>query len=127
MQSRTRRLAAVLAATGATLAGAGAAAGAHPKVGPPPPKLNAAIDLTNHLTLTDAHGKAVSQLKSGWYTLTIKDSDSGQRFALKGPGINRATGSHFVGAAIWGVQLVKGKYTYSSLGKKKVTRSFRVN
>jgi hypothetical protein len=126
MHMRTRRLTAALAAGGAAVAVAATAAASGPAVSSPPPRLLAVIDLTNHLTLTDAHGRAVANLKSGWYTLTIKDSNVDQSFELKGPGVNRTTGSHFVGAAIWGLQLQKGKYTYSSLGPKKITRSFSV-
>jgi hypothetical protein len=96
------------------------------KASPAPPKLTAEISIVDALSLKDAHGKAVGHLSSGWYTLTIKDSVYGQRFELKGPGINRSTGKHFVGAAIWGIQLHPGTYTYESIGAKNLKRSFSV-
>jgi hypothetical protein len=126
MNPMTRRAAAVAVAGTATVALAAGASASKPRVGPPPPKLFAAVTNVNALTLKDAHGKSVGHLKSGWYTLTITDSNGVQRFHLKGPGINRSTSAHFVGAAIWGLHLLKGKYSYSSLGPKTVVRSFSV-
>ena len=113
-------------ALGLVLAGGALAAKSKPKVGPPPPKLYASVGLARQLSLKDASGKSVVRLKSGWYTLQIKDSNAGQRFRLTGPGVNKATGANFVGAAIWGVRLRKGTYSYASVGPAKVTRRFTV-
>ena len=117
---------AALSAVLVALALAGAAYAAKPKVGPPPPKLFAAVGQTKQVTLKDAHGKRVVSLKPGWYTLTISDSSADQRFRLMGPGINRSTGGPFVGAAIWGVNLHKGTYRYQTVGQKAASHSFKV-
>src|SRR5262249_26968028 len=117
---------AVLSVGIVALALAGAALAGKPKVGPPPPKLFAAVGKATQVTLKDAHGKLVVSLKPGWYTLTISDSSASQRFKLSGPGINRSTGGPFVGAAIWGVNLHKGTYRYQTVGHKLATRSFKV-
>jgi hypothetical protein len=107
-------------------AGGALAAKPTPKVGPPPPKLYASVGLARQLTLTDATGKIVVHLKSGWYTLQIKDANAARRFRLSGPGVNKATGANFVGAAIWGVKLRKGTYRYASVGRPDVTHTFTV-
>jgi hypothetical protein len=127
MNRMTRRAAAVTIAGGAALGLVGGAFATKPKVGPPPPKLFAVVDpATTKVSLKDGHGTSVGHLKSGWYTLTITDSNPGQRFRLQGPGINRTTAAHFVGAAIWGVHLLKGTYSYSSFGPKTVIHKFSV-
>ena len=108
------------------LVAAGAGHAGRPKVGPPPPKLYGAVGHTKTVTLKDAHGKLVVSLKPGWYTLTISDASSDQRFRLTGPGINRSTGSAFVGAQIWGVNLRQGTYRYQTVGQKLASRSFKV-
>jgi hypothetical protein len=122
----TRRVTALALAATATSGLAVAASASKPKVGPPPPKLYAVVKPANKVTLRDAHGKTVAHLKTGWYTLTITDSVAAQRFRLKGPGVDRATAPRFVGAAIWGLHLRKGKYSYSSLGPKTTVYSFSV-
>jgi hypothetical protein len=122
------RAAAAALAGGAALGVVSGAAASSPKVGPPPPKLFALVDpATAKVSLKDGHGNSVGHLKSGWYTLTITDSNSGQRFRLSGPGINRSTADHFVGAAIWGVHLLKGTYSYSSTGSHTVVHRFSVD
>jgi hypothetical protein len=126
MNRMTRRTVAFGIAGAAVLGLAAGAVAAKPKVGPPPPKLYAVVDPIHQLTFKDAHGNTIAHLKSGWYTLTITDSSASQRFELKGPGIDRSTSAHFVGAAIWGVHLTKGTYSYSSLGPKTITHSFNV-
>jgi hypothetical protein len=108
------------------LAAAAAALAAKPKVGPPPPKLFAAVGAAKQVSLKDSHGKAVVRLKPGWYTLTISDSSAKQRFRLLGPGLNRSTGAGFVGAAIWGVDLHKGTYRYLTVGQTTASHSFSV-
>jgi hypothetical protein len=115
MKLRAPHVLLVVGVVGLALA-AGALA-AKPKVGPPPPKLYASVGPARQLALEDAKGKSVARLKSGWYTLQIKDSNAGQRFRLTGPGVNKATGVDFVGAAIWGVRLRKGTYSYASVGR----------
>jgi hypothetical protein len=110
----------------AALAIVSAGLAAKPKVGPAPPKLYGAVGQSKTVTLKDAHGKTVLRLKPGWYTLTISDASANQRFKLKGPGVNRSTGGPFVGAAIWGVKLRKGTYSYQTVGAKNGSRNFRV-
>jgi hypothetical protein len=127
MNRMSRRAAFAALAGGAALAVVSGAAASHPKVGPPPPKLFALVDpAAPKVSLQDGHGKAVAHLKTGWYTLTITDSNPGQRFRLSGPGIDRSTADHFVGAAIWGVHLLKGTYNYSTTGSKTVVHRFSV-
>jgi hypothetical protein len=127
LNTKARRRFTIALAAGASLVLIGSALAAKPQVGPPPPKLFAVVDDTAKISLKDGHGKAVAHLKTGWYTLTINDANSAQQFRLKGPGINRATSPKFVGAAIWGVHLLKGKYSYSSVGDKTIVHSFSVS
>ena len=108
------------------LGAVGAAAAGKPKVGPPPPKLFAVVGPAKQLSLKDAHGKLVASLKPGWYTLEIKDSTDTRTFRLRGPGINKGTGVEFEGAAIWGVNLRQGKYSYLSGGKGSPSKTFSV-
>jgi hypothetical protein len=109
------------------LVGAAVASAAKPRVGRPPPKLYAIVGKTaSQLSLKDRHGKDVVHLKPGWYTLTISDESNQQRFRLRGPGIDRSTGGSFIGAAIWGVHLRKGKYRYQTVGDGNVSRKFSV-
>src|SRR5262245_56186980 len=97
----------VTAIAAAVLGTTGVATAAQPKVGPPPPKLFAAVGPAKQLSLKDAQGKLVVSLKPGWYTLEIKDSTDSRTFRLRGPGIDKGTGVKFEGAAIWGVNLRK--------------------
>jgi hypothetical protein len=122
-----RSVSSVALATGvAALLSPTLALAAKPKVGPPPPMLFASVGTPSQLSLHDAHGKTVVRLKSGWYTLEIKDTSSTEGFSLSGPGTKKATPSHFLGAAIWGVHLLQGTYSYAAEGAKTTTRSFSV-
>jgi len=116
-----------VAAGTAALALAGGAVAAHPKVGPPPPKLFGVVGPTTQLTLKDSKGRSVVRLKPGWYTIQVKDSTAARSFRLVGPGVSKATGARFLGAAIWGVRLRKGTYRYTSVGKTTPHRSFSVS
>ena len=116
----------VTAAAVAALGTTGIAAAGKPKVGPPPPKLFAVVGPLKQFSLKDAHGKPVLNLKPGWYTVEIKDSTNSRTFRLKGPGVDKDTGVKFKGAAIWGVNLRKGTYSYLSGGTGGPSKTFSV-
>jgi hypothetical protein len=113
---RSRKVLLAVAAGSAAAALPGVAAAAKPKVGPPPPKLFATVG-PNKLAFKNAQGRTVARLKAGWYTVEIMDSSTNGGFALNGPGVKKSTAENFRGAAIWGVKLTKGTYTYASPGE----------
>jgi len=71
-------------------------------------------------------GKPLKTLLAGDYTFIIADRSATQNFHLKGPGLNRTTGTRQVGRLSFTTKLVKGKYTYSSDAKPSLRGSFTV-
>jgi NitT/TauT family transport system substrate-binding protein len=71
-------------------------------------------------------GVAVKTLTRGRYTFIVNDTSRTQNFRLSGPGVNKTTSLRGTGRATWTVTLKRGKYTFSSSGKPRLVRTFRV-
>ena len=71
-------------------------------------------------------GKPATSLLAGAYTFVVSDRSARQNFHLKGPGLNKKTGTRQVGRLSFTTTLAKGVYTYSSDANPKLKGSFRV-
>jgi NitT/TauT family transport system substrate-binding protein len=71
-------------------------------------------------------GVAVKTLTPGRYTFIVTDTSKTRNFRLSGPGVRKSTSVRGVGRATWTVTLKRGKYTFSSSGKPRLVRTFRV-
>jgi hypothetical protein len=61
---------------------------------------------------------ASPRLRAGrLYELVVRDRSPNAGFALRGPGVRRATGARFVGVATWRVRLARGMYLYGVAGR----------
>ena len=92
------------------------------------PKLHGVIGPGYSISLKNAHGKRVTTLKHGKYTLVVQDKANIHNFTLNGPGIKNKTitGTTFVGTKTVTVTLKAGKYKYYCTVHPFVTGSFRV-
>ena len=75
------------------------------------PTLNGTVGPGFTITLTKG-GAKVTKLAAGTYTIKIADKSNIHNFALKGPGVSKATSVPAKGTFTWKVTLKKGKYTY---------------
>lgn len=64
------------------------------------------------ITLKTAQGKLVRKLKSGTYTIQIRDLSPIHNFHLLGPGVNKLTSVQNTGSVTWTVRLTQGVYRY---------------
>jgi NitT/TauT family transport system substrate-binding protein len=71
-------------------------------------------------------GKGVKLLPEGEYTFVVSDQSKTAAFRLRGPGVNRITPLKGTGRSTWTLALRAGKYTYSSVGKPKLKKTFKV-
>jgi NitT/TauT family transport system substrate-binding protein len=71
-------------------------------------------------------GRPVKTLPEGEYTFVVTDSSRTAGYRLHGPGVNRRTPVKGVGRFTWTLSLGPGKYTYSSIGKPALKRTFKV-
>ena len=71
-------------------------------------------------------GKPLKTLLAGDYTFVVSDSSATQNFHLKGPGLNKSTGTKQVGRLSFTTKLAKGTYTYSSDAKPSLKGTFTV-
>ena len=77
------------------------------------PKLFGTVGPGFTISLKDAKGKAVKQLKAGKYAFVIRDKSSIHTFSLKGPSINKTlTSAVFVGSKSVTLTLKAGSYTF---------------
>jgi plastocyanin len=92
------------------------------------PKLHGVIGPGYSISLKNAHGKRVTTLKHGKYTLVVQDKANIHNFTLNGPGIKNKTitGTTFVGTKTVTVTLKAGKYRYYCTVHPTVTGTFRV-
>jgi len=93
---------------------------------PPPPasvtKLSASIAALGKATLRPSSG-----LSAGKFKLTVSDRTAADGFRLSGPGVSKATGVKFMGTVTWTGTLQDGKYSFGSVRKPKLRRSFSVS
>jgi NitT/TauT family transport system substrate-binding protein len=71
-------------------------------------------------------GKPFKTLNAGNYTFVVSDLSARQNFHLKGPGLNKTTGTRQVGRLSFTTKLAKGRYTYSSDANPSLRGSFTV-
>ena len=92
------------------------------------PKLHGVIGPGYSISLKNAHGKRVTTLKHGKYTLVVQDKANIHNFTLNGPGIKNKmiTGTTFVGTKTVTVTLKAGKYKYFCTVHPFVTGTFKV-
>lgn len=89
--------------------------------------LNVVVGPGYTIKVTDANGKAVTQLDPGDYSITIKNLSPQQEhnFHLVGPGINKA--SAFDNTTVtWDVTLANGTYNYHCDAHPYIKGSFHV-
>ena len=93
-----------------------------------PTKLTGTVGPGFTISLKNAKGTTVKQLKAGKYTFVIKDKAGIHTFSLKGPGINKTlTSSSFVGTKSVTLTLKKGSYTYYCAVHPTMTGRFTVS
>jgi NitT/TauT family transport system substrate-binding protein len=68
----------------------------------------------------------VKTLSAGTDTVAVSDRSSKQNFHLRGPGVNKQTGTKKAGKITWTVRLKQGTYRFFSDGNKKLKGSFKV-
>jgi NitT/TauT family transport system substrate-binding protein len=68
----------------------------------------------------------VKTLSAGTDTVTVSDRSSKQSFHLKGPGVDKKTGTTKAGKITWTINFKPGTYRYFSDGSKKLKGSFKV-
>jgi hypothetical protein len=71
-------------------------------------------------------GKPFKTLQAGSYTFVVSDRSAKQNFHLKGPGLNKTTGTRQVGRLSFTTKLGKGRYTYSSDTNPSLRGAFTV-
>ena len=77
-----------------------------------PTLLNATVGPGFTITLKTAAGKQVKTLKPGTYRIAVNDLSGMHNFALRGPGVAKATSVPWTGSTTWAVKLKKGTYTF---------------
>ena len=85
--------------------------GTPPVVKPPvvaSKKLLATVGPGFTIMLRDAMGMKIGSLKTGAYTIIVRDRSSAHDFHLTGAGVNRKTTIAFKGTVTWKVKLTKG-------------------
>jgi plastocyanin len=80
----------------------------------PPTTLLATVGPKNTISLRDAAGRAIKTVKSGAYSITVRDRSKLHNFHLVGKGVNRKTGKAAVGTFTWNVSLGKGALRFFS-------------
>lgn len=88
---------------------------------PPAQRLNGSL-VGSKATLSGIAG-----LSPGKATVVVADKSKTDGFALKGPGVSKATGTAFTGKVTWNVALKAGKYVYGSLKHPSRRLSFLVS
>jgi len=65
-------------------------------------------------------------LTAGKVIVTVRDGSASDGFRLSGPGVAKATGVTFRGTVKWRVALQAGRYSFGSLRKPKLRKSFTI-
>jgi hypothetical protein len=98
---------------------------ATPPKPPAPPQLLLTVT-SKAITLVKA-GTVVTSLAAGSYVIVVHDRSNKQSARLAGAGVNRSTGTAFVGTATWKVTFTVGKLAYRSDAKTPKLRGGQVN
>jgi hypothetical protein len=84
-----------------------------PSPGRTPHQLSATVTPQGQVTaLTAPGGRAVTRLRSGWYSVRIAVDSMKANFDLVGPNVHRKTTPHSMDLAIWGIHFLPGTYRY---------------
>lgn len=109
-------------------------AGTPPPPPPPPPPVPAAKKLlltvgpTASIVLGNSAGKRVTAVKTGAYTITVRDRSRVHNAHLVGKGVNRKSGLAATGTLTWKVKLSAGLLRFfSDRSPKTVKGSIRVS
>lgn len=65
-------------------------------------------------------------LSAGSFAITVHDRSTTDGFRLAGPGVAKATGVSFKGDVTWHVTLKAGRYTFGSVRRAALRRTFTV-
>ena len=76
-------------------------------------RLTATVGPSETITLENAAGARVTQLDPGTYEIVVEDRSEFHNFALRGPGVNRATDVGATGTETWTVTLAEGTYVFN--------------
>jgi hypothetical protein len=92
------------------------------------PRLFATVGPAGAISLKNAKGTRVANLRARTYTVVVRDRSTRQNFHLvyPDPTLSRKTGLKFVGTVTWKLRLSPGRYRYLSDAKPSLRRSFRV-
>jgi hypothetical protein len=71
-------------------------------------------------------GRTLKTLPEGEYTFVVTDRSKTGNFVLRGPGVNRHTSVKGTGRFTWTLSLGPGRYTYSSTGRPRFKKTFKV-
>ena len=87
-----------------------------PPPSPPPvaPKLLATVGPKSTISLKSASGATLKKVKSGTYSITVRDRSKLHNFHLVGKGVNRRSGLAGMGTLTWKVKLSAGLLRYFS-------------
>jgi plastocyanin len=98
-------------------------------VSTPPPapaptvvKLSASIGAGSKATFGPLAGIA-----AGKAVVTVRDASASDGFRLSGPGVSKATGAAFRGTVKWTVTLTAGRYSFGSVRKPTLRKTFTVS
>jgi hypothetical protein len=89
-----------------TSAGGGTTTTAPPP--PPTPTVRAALAASGRVTLRPA------RVRAGSVRVVVRDRSKRFGFHLRGTGVNKRTGAHFVGTSRWTLRLKAGRYRFGS-------------
>ena len=92
------------------------------------PTLRGTIGPGFTISLKSTHGKNVTTLKHGKYTLSVRDQANIHNFTLNGPGVRNKmiTGTSFVGTKRVALTLKRGTYKFYCTVHPTITGTFKV-
>jgi hypothetical protein len=96
---------------------------------PPPPapvrRLTASVS-ASAISVKTSSGAKARVVAAGSYRIAVRDTARTQNFHLTGPGVNRKTSVAGRSRATWSVRLRKGKYSYRSDARRRLSGTFTV-
>lgn len=81
---------------------------------PPAPKLLATVGPLNTISLRSATGAVLKTIKTGTYSILVRDRSKLHNFHLVGNGVNRKSGLAATGTLTWKVKLAAGTLRFFS-------------
>jgi NitT/TauT family transport system substrate-binding protein len=71
-------------------------------------------------------GVGIKSLTRGRYPFIVTDTSTTRNFILNGPGVHKQTSVKGRGRSTWTVMLKRGTYRFSSVGRPRLNRTFKV-